>query len=141
MRAKFSSRKKKRKKRNKIGLLKALLKRINCLQSDIDLKLRAIAHAIRVWLLYPASDRFFRSVEWQYLRLKTLTKYGAQCMKCLTRRGRMHVDHIKPRSKYPKLALSFKNLQVLCERCNLNKGNKNETDYRKKNRTLRRRRT
>ena len=36
----------------------------------------------------------------------------------------IHVDHIKPRSKYPKLALDQSNLQPLCETCNLKKGDK-----------------
>jgi hypothetical protein len=42
----------------------------------------------------------------------------------------MHVDHIKPRSKYPDLELSRQNLQVLCEDCNLGKSNKYEDDWR-----------
>lgn len=33
----------------------------------------------------------------------------------------LHVDHIKPRSKYPELELEISNLQVLCEDCNLGK--------------------
>ncbi len=42
----------------------------------------------------------------------------------------MHVDHIKPRRKYPELALSRSNLQVLCNLCNHGKGNWDETDWR-----------
>jgi 5-methylcytosine-specific restriction endonuclease McrA len=42
----------------------------------------------------------------------------------------MHVDHIKPKSRYPHLALKFDNLQVLCETCNIEKSNIDETDYR-----------
>jgi 5-methylcytosine-specific restriction endonuclease McrA len=42
----------------------------------------------------------------------------------------IHVDHIKPKSKYPELALEYNNLQLLCEDCNLGKSNKYETDYR-----------
>jgi 5-methylcytosine-specific restriction endonuclease McrA len=42
----------------------------------------------------------------------------------------MHVDHIKPRWKYPELSLSFENLQVLCKDCNLGKGGWDETDWR-----------
>jgi 5-methylcytosine-specific restriction endonuclease McrA len=107
-----------------------LLSRLNRHQSELNLRLRALYQCVRIFILYPRSDRFFVSVEWQLLRLKTLRKYGAQCMKCLSVKGRMHVDHIKPRSRYPKLALSARNLQVLCEKCNLEKGNKNEIDYR-----------
>ena len=34
------------------------------------------------------------------------------------------VDHIKPRSKYPELALEIENLRVLCRSCNSKKGGK-----------------
>jgi 5-methylcytosine-specific restriction endonuclease McrA len=51
-------------------------------------------------------------------------------MLCRQTNGVMHVDHIKPRSKYPHLALRESNLQVLCEACNLGKGNWDETDWR-----------
>ena len=42
----------------------------------------------------------------------------------------IHVDHIKPRSKYPHLALVFENMQILCEDCNLGKSNVDATDWR-----------
>ena len=80
-----------------------------------------------------ASPEFLRSYEWRALRMKVLDKYGPRCMCCgaTPEHGvKMHVDHIKPRRKYPELALSFDNLQVLCEECNHGKGNWNETDWR-----------
>jgi 5-methylcytosine-specific restriction endonuclease McrA len=40
------------------------------------------------------------------------------------------VDHIKPRSTHPKLALAFDNLQLLCEDCNIGKSNKCDIDWR-----------
>jgi 5-methylcytosine-specific restriction endonuclease McrA len=43
----------------------------------------------------------------------------------------MHVDHIKPRSRFPHLELSLDNLQVLCAACNVGKGNRDEIDWRK----------
>lgn len=43
----------------------------------------------------------------------------------------MHVDHIKPRSKYPHLAYDVNNLQVLCQDCNFGKSNHDETDWRR----------
>ena len=43
---------------------------------------------------------------------------------------KLHVDHIKPRSKYHELELDFNNLQILCEDCNLGKLNINEEDFR-----------
>ena len=42
----------------------------------------------------------------------------------------MHVDHIKPRLRYPELALDMNNLQVLCAICNHGKGGFDETDWR-----------
>lgn len=42
----------------------------------------------------------------------------------------IHVDHIKPRSKFPYLSLTFENLQVLCKDCNFDKSNLHEEDYR-----------
>ena len=80
------------------------------------------------------NDEFYRSKEWLILRVKVLEKYGCECMMCGRSRKVhkvvLHVDHIKPRSKYPELALDFNNLQILCEDCNIGKGNKYKTDWR-----------
>lgn len=81
-----------------------------------------------------ADKEFYISPQWRHLRVRVLSKYECKCMMC----GRspkahgivIHVDHIKPRSKYPDLALCFENLQLLCEDCNIGKGNKYDTDYR-----------
>jgi 5-methylcytosine-specific restriction endonuclease McrA len=54
----------------------------------------------------------------------------AKCM-CCGSTERIVVDHIKPRRKYPQLALDFDNLQVLCVDCNHGKGSDDETDWRK----------
>ena len=83
----------------------------------------------------PAPVDFFKSREWRELRYKVLAKYGSICMSC----GRspkvhgiiIHVDHIKPRIKYPKLELDEDNLQILCEDCNQGKSYIDETDWRK----------
>lgn len=77
-----------------------------------------------------ASEAFLRTRDWQELRYKTLRRYGFKCMACYATGVELHVDHIKPRSKYPELALSAENLQVLCRDCNLGKGNKFEDDLR-----------
>jgi len=82
-----------------------------------------------------ASAGFLRSLEWRELRQKVIERYGAKCMCCgytSNDKSRIHVDHIKPRSLYPSLALDFENLQVLCRACNKAKGNKHSTDYRQK---------
>lgn len=79
------------------------------------------------------ADEFYKSYEWRKIRYAALRKYSAKCMCC----GRaaedgvvMNVDHIKPRRKYPELALCLDNLQVLCSVCNHGKGNWDETDWR-----------
>lgn len=80
------------------------------------------------------NKKFYSSLAWINLRARVLEKYDCSCMMC----GRspklhgvvLHVDHIKPRRKYPELALDFNNLQLLCADCNRGKGNKYETDYR-----------
>lgn len=76
---------------------------------------------------------FLTSYKWRSLRMEVLTKYGARCMCCGATPAdgaKIHVDHIKPRRDYPELALTFSNLQVLCEECNHGKGNWDRTDWR-----------
>lgn len=77
-----------------------------------------------------ANEDFFRSSEWRHLRLQALFRDGRCCRYC----GRappevvLHVDHKRPRSKYPELALTLSNLQVLCEDCNIGKSNRELPD-------------
>ncbi|MFA5049341.1 MAG: HNH endonuclease [Patescibacteria group bacterium] len=79
-------------------------------------------------------QEFYMSEEWRSLRYNILKKYKGCCCLC----GRsyqkhgvvIHVDHIKPRSKYPELELDENNLQLLCEDCNLGKSNKDSIDWR-----------
>lgn len=76
------------------------------------------------------NDLFFMSYAWQCLRERTFKTYGRRCMKCYRAETILHVDHIKPRSIYPHLEYEFENLQILCDRCNFEKSNIDETDYR-----------
>jgi hypothetical protein len=81
-----------------------------------------------------ASFDFYRSDAWRALRFLALKASNGCC--CLCGRSNrqhgviLHVDHIKPRSRYPALALTLSNLQVLCEDCNMGKGNRDDTDWR-----------
>lgn len=84
-------------------------------------------------------DEFYKSWKWRTLRTKVLEKFGFACQCCGARPGmvdvggnpvRIVVDHIKPISKYWNLRLEITNLQVLCDECNMGKGNWNETDFR-----------
>lgn len=64
------------------------------------------------------------------LYYRVLKEAAGRCALCgATKNERpLHVDHIKPRSKGGKT--EYSDLQVLCSRCNLTKGNKDETDFR-----------
>lgn len=80
------------------------------------------------------SVEFYKSNEWQELRVRVLHKYDGMCMLC-GRSPRIHgvvlnVDHIKPRAKFPELSLDIENLQILCGACNKGKGNKYAKDFR-----------
>ncbi len=77
---------------------------------------------------------FYQSDEWRRVRYQALLKASGMCQCCGARpmKGKaLHVDHIKPRSKFPELQLSVSNLQVLCEDCNLGKSNWDQTDWRR----------
>lgn len=78
-------------------------------------------------------EAFYASWEWTTLRMQILKRYGRRCMCCGATPGNsvvIHVDHIKPISKYWELRLDPENLQVLCNTCNKGKGAWDETDYR-----------
>lgn len=68
---------------------------------------------------------FYASSEWRLVREQVIQEQGRVCQKCRHRIADdydLTVDHIKPRSKFPQLALDKSNLQVLCRRCNSAKG-------------------
>lgn len=78
------------------------------------------------------SQKVQSSRQWKALRKKATEYYGKQCHRCGDSGYgvEIHVDHIKPKSKYPELAFDPNNLQILCRDCNFEKGAKDETDYR-----------
>ena len=76
---------------------------------------------------------FLQSDAWYSLRYQALKKYGRRCMCCGATPddgAKIHVDHIKPRSKFPDLALEIENLQILCKACNFGKSNVDISDFR-----------
>lgn len=97
-------------------------------------KLETARKVVRPKVKYIPSEEFFSSREWRELRYKALEINGGACQCCGRSRKAhgviLHVDHIKPRSKYPELQLDLTNLQVLCEDCNMGKSNKFCTDWR-----------
>lgn len=86
------------------------------------------------WAGYIApKGEFLRSDEWKAMRRRVIEHYGPTCMSCghaPSKRSRPNVDHIKPRKLFPELSLEFENLQVLCGRCNKDKGNRHMFDHR-----------
>lgn len=74
-------------------------------------------------LRFILSDQFYNSIEWRKLREAALKKGPKKCCKCSST-AHLEVDHIKPRSKYPEIALEKSNLQILCRTCNRSKSNK-----------------
>lgn len=82
-----------------------------------------------------SSNAFYASWEWKKVRYEAIKKYEQRCMCCGwrvgdTEYGYLVVDHIKPRSKYPALALDVNNLQILCNDCNMGKSNDSIDDWR-----------
>lgn len=81
----------------------------------------------------PARGDFYLTDAWRAARYEALRLHGGACQCCGARPTAghpLHVDHIKPRSRFPELELVLSNLQVLCEDCNLGKGVRDQTDWR-----------
>lgn len=78
------------------------------------------------------SKEFYSSNKWRSLRYAKLEESKGKCV-CCGRSAKdniiLHVDHIKPRSLFPELALDITNLQVLCDDCNIGKRNKYQTNW------------
>ena len=71
------------------------------------------------------ASRFYNSPEWSTLRNRVIREEGKQCNICyriIKKPEDLTVDHIKPRSVFPELALQRENLRVVCRSCNSRKG-------------------
>lgn len=114
---------------------RALAKTIRKLKSEIRSpnrkpRQRRARKAKRYKQSYSAFIEFYESKEWKELRYKAILTHGRICQCCGATDKPIHVDHIKPRAKYPSLELNLENLQILCENCNIGKGGWDETDWR-----------
>lgn len=80
------------------------------------------------------SAEFLRTWAWRQLRYDTIKRYGPVCMTCgatpRTSGEPIQVDHIKPRSLFPWLAMDPDNLAIACAACNMGKSNRDFTDWR-----------
>lgn len=73
---------------------------------------------------YEDRQRFYSSPEWRTLREQVIREEGQVCGNCgrrIRREVDLTVDHIRPRSRFPDLALARDNLRALCRRCNSRK--------------------
>ena len=61
--------------------------------------------------------------KWKRQQYKQQDGRCQMCQRPITLKG-SHIDHIKPLSRYPNLAIASENLQILCADCNLRKGKK-----------------
>lgn len=74
---------------------------------------------------------FYSSPEWAKLREWVIKEEGrvcAQCRRHIKNDSDVTIDHIRPRSKYPHLALRRENLRVLCRKCNSRKKDRESLD-------------
>ena len=65
------------------------------------------------------TNPFYGSNAWKGLRARVKAKAYkcAICQKIFSKADRKVIDHIKPRAKFPELALDINNLRALCETC------------------------
>lgn len=85
-------------------------------------------------MVRPKKNKLYASREWLALRFRAFELLGRKCLSCgdAPPNTVLHVDHIKPVSKYPELSLELSNLQILCRSCNFGKSNRFSTDLRPK---------
>ena len=67
-----------------------------------------------------SGELFLRTREWIAVRNRYLATVEHVCATCGSTH-RIVVDHVLPRSRYPELALTPSNFQVLCWDCNMSK--------------------
>lgn len=119
----------------KLQLFVAAEERRNNLKHWICVSEYELTHPPGEWAETPKKKRKkkyrLRAKEWKILRALVIDILGTACLKCGFNAGeKIHVDHIKPKSKFPELAMEIDNLQVLCRRCNFEKAASDTTDYR-----------
>ena len=68
-------------------------------------------------------QNFYLSPQWEMLRRNTLRRYGLKCLRCGAENVVLQVDHIKPRSAYPRLALDPDKITCKCYACHATPGN------------------
>ena len=107
-----------------LGIEKQSIQR-NINQYKFDLQFEVLFFQDEDKIRFILSDDFYRSTDWKKVRSRTLKEHENICVKCYSETD-ITVDHIKPRSLYPELALDYSNTQILCRSCNSKKGVKSK---------------
>ena len=74
---------------------------------------------------FQKDENFYSSLEWREVRKQVLKSQKHICYMCkvpILLPFDLTVDHVKPKSKYPSLALELSNLKIACRSCNSKKG-------------------
>ena len=100
-------------------------------QQAVERKRRQRAKIVRKNVIL-GDGSIFDTVRFKYLRYVAFKVYGNYCACCGCRpeNGKLTVDHIMPKSKYPHLAYNILNVQVMCGDCNEIKADNDTTDWR-----------
>lgn len=86
--------------------------------------------------------KFYQSKEFKKLRKQVIKNSHGECQECLKKHPRRLtkgtiVHHIKHVDKYPELALSIENLELVCSRCHWElHPEKHEKELKAQHRTL-----
>jgi len=126
VKAKLRAKRKKAKK-------KAISKIDTYEQSQINSSARKMRRFSHPNLKKSSYGLFYKSDDWMKIRYLALKNTDGRCCCCgvSAKDGAiLHVDHIKPRSRYPELELDLDNIQILCSFCNKGKGAWDCTDWR-----------
>ena len=118
----------------KESIIKSLMIYLDVIGHDSKAIIKRLTQEIKKDKKHRApADEFYKSRAWIKLRYDTLVKFNGRCQCCGATKSdgvNIQVDHIKPKSKFPHLALDPENVQVLCKDCNVGKFNTDFTDWR-----------
>jgi hypothetical protein len=110
-----------------IGLIFSKISNIEVKKRQKLVKKRFVELAKRRKNEIEEAKRFYASPEWRLLRKQIIDSHKDICRICgkkITEKNDITIDHILPRSKFPKDALEINNMQILCRSCNSSKGNR-----------------
>jgi hypothetical protein len=63
--------------------------------------------------------KFYHSKAWHVVRTQAFERDNHTCQKCGITEGNLEGNHIRPRSRFPELALVIENIETLCKFCHI----------------------